>query len=398
MSKIELSDRSNRVAPSITLAVTSKAKALKASGVDVVSFGAGEPDFDTPDFVKEAAKQAIDAGMTKYTPNPCIPELKQAIVNKFKRDNGLDYTPDQICVGPGGKGVLYFACIALLNDGDEVVIPAPYWVSYPEQAKLAGGVPVIVKAEAAADYKITPEQLDAAITPRTKVVMLNSPSNPAGNCYTPSELQGLADVLAKHDHVVVFSDEIYEKLLYDGQETASIASLRPELLDRAITFNCHSKSFAMTGWRLGYAGGPTHIIKAMNKLQGQINSHVTSFCQPAAVAALSDPRGGEAVEQMRQQFEKRGRHMYERLSSMPGVTCIQPRGAFYCFPDVSAHFAKAGVDDAVGFSAKLLEEKHVAVVPGNDSGYETNVRLSFATSMEQIDKGLDRVEAFIQSL
>ncbi|MEM1012306.1 MAG: pyridoxal phosphate-dependent aminotransferase [Planctomycetota bacterium] len=398
MPDLPLSDRASRVSPSITMAVTSKAKALKAQGVDVVSFGAGEPDFDTPAFIKDQAKASIDAGMTKYTPNPSIPELKQAVVAKFQRDNGLTFTPDQISIGPGGKGVLYFAFLALLNDGDEVLIPTPYWVSYPEQAKICGGVPTFVKGEQANDFKITPDQLDAAITPRTRLFILNSPSNPAGNCYTPAELQDLADVLAKHPHVVVFSDEIYEHLLYDGQKTASIASLHPDLPARTITFNCHSKSFAMTGWRLGYAGGPEHVIKAMNKLQGQINSHVTSFCQPAAALALTDPRGAEAVEAMRVEFEKRGRHMHERLSAIDGIDCIQPRGAFYCFPDVSAHFAKAGVDDAVGYAAKLLEEQHVAVVPGNDSGFDTHVRLSFATSMEQIDKGLDRLSAFVQGL
>ncbi len=398
MPGLQLSDRANSVAPSITMAVTSKAKALKAAGIDVVSFGAGEPDFDTPGFIKDAAKQSIDDGLTKYTPNPCIPELKAAVVTKFQRDNGLDYTPDQICVGPGGKGVLYFAFLALLNDGDEVLIPAPYWVSYPEQAKICGGVPKFVKTRQEDDFKLTPEDLDAAITPKTRVVVLNSPSNPAGNCYTPAELQGLADVLAKHEHVVVFSDEIYEHLLYDGQKTASIAALHPSLKDRTITFNCHSKSFSMTGWRLGYAGGPTEVIKAMNKLQGQINSHVTSFCQPAAALALTDERAGAAVETMRQEFERRGKHMHDRLTAIDGITCIRPRGAFYCFPDVSSFFARAGVDDAVGFAAKLLEERHVAVVPGNDSGYDTHVRLSFATSMSQIDKGLDRLREFVEGL
>jgi len=380
------------------MAVTAKAKALKQQGVDVVSFGAGEPDFDTPDFLKQAAKDALDQGLTKYTPATGMPGLRAAIAEKFKRDNALDYAVDQIAVGPGGKGVLYFAMLALLDEGDEVLIPSPYWVSYPEQAKLCGGVPRFVEGDPANDFKLTPVLLDAAITEKTKVFIINSPSNPAGNCYHPAELKALADVLARHDHVVVFSDEIYEKLLFDGQETASIAALNPALLDRTITFNCHSKSFAMTGWRLGYCGGPRHVISAMNKLQGQINSHVTSFTQPAAIAALADDRAAEAVEQMRQQFEQRGRHMHERLSAIPGITCVRPRGAFYCFPDVSAHFEKAGVDDAVGFAAKLLEERHVAVVPGNDSGFSTHVRLSFATSMEQIDKGLDRLGAFVASL
>jgi aspartate aminotransferase len=390
-----LSQRVRRVAPSITLAVTSKAKALKAKGVDVVSFGAGEPDYDTPAFIKDAAVQALAEGQTKYTPNPCVPVLREAVAEKFKRDNGLDYGPGRVTVAPGGKGTLYLAMLALLDDGDEVVIPAPYWVSYPEQVKLCGGVPKIIHAHESADFKLTPDQLDAAITPATKLVILNSPGNPAGNCYDPDELQALADVLLGHRHVTILSDEIYEKLLYDGQTTASIAALHPELFDRTITFNCHSKSFAMTGWRLGYAGGPEPVISAMNKLQGQINSHVTSFTQVPAAVALTDPRGAEAVETMRQEFERRGRHMHARLTAMPGVSCVRPRGAFYCFPNVSAHFDPLGVTDAVGFAEKLLDEKHVAVVPGNDSGFDTHVRLSFATSMAQIDRGLDRLSTFL---
>jgi aspartate aminotransferase len=395
MALPKLSQRVDRVAPSITMAVTSKAKLLKQQGVDVVSFGAGEPDFDTPDFLKELAKTALDEGKTKYTPPTGMPGLREAIVTKFERDNGLTFSPEQICIGPGGKGVLYFAMLALLDDGDEVLIPSPYWVSYPEQAKLCGGVPMIVRGDPARDFKLTPEQLDEAVTPKTKLFIFNSPSNPAGNCYDPAELQALADVLAKHEHVTILSDEIYEKLLYDGQKTGSLAALNPAIADRTITFNCHSKSFAMTGWRLGYCGGPAHVIKAMNKLQGQINSHVTSFAQPSAIAALNDDRAAEAVESMRVEFEKRGRHMHERLVAMPNVQCLRPRGAFYCFPDVSAHFARLFVDDAVGFASKLLDDKHVAVVPGNDSGFDTHVRLSFATSMEQIDKGLDRLGEFL---
>ena len=379
------------------MAVTGKAKAMKAAGVDVVSFGAGEPDFDTPQFVKDAAVASLAAGQTKYTPSPAIPDLLDAVAAKFRDENGLCYAAHEVTVGPGGKGCLYLAMLALLDDGDEVVIPAPYWVSYPEQAKLCGGVPVVVRADEADDFVLRPEQLDAAITPKTKVVVLNSPGNPAGNCYSPAQLRDLADVLLKHGHVTVFSDEIYEKLLYDGQETASIAALEPRLLRRTVTFNCHSKSFAMTGWRLGYAGGPAHVIGAMNKLQGQINSHVTSFCQPAAAAALRDPRGGEAIESMRLEFERRGRHMWERLNAIEGVTCARPRGAFYCFPNVSALF-RDGMADAVAFAERLLEERHVALVPGNDSGFDTHVRLSFATSMDQIDLGLDRLAAFAGSL
>jgi aspartate aminotransferase len=397
-----LAERMNLVSDSITLAVSAKANAMKKAGVDVVGFGAGEPDFDTPTFIKDAAKQALDKGQTKYTPTPCLPELRAAIADKFNRENGLPYKPEQVTTGAGGKHCLYMAFMAVLDPGDEVLIPSPFWVSYPEQVKLAGGVPRVVRGEEANGFKLTPGQLDAAITPKTKVFVINSPSNPAGHAYTPAELRELADVLARHPHVVVFSDEIYEKLVYDGLKFVSFATLRPELLDRTLTFNCHSKSFAMTGWRLGYIGGPAHAIKAINTLQSQMTSHVTSFTQLPAAAALSDPRGAEVVEVMREQFERRGRHMWERLSRLPRVTCVRPQGAFYCFPNVSAYFGTAAgkqkVTDAVSFSAALLEQAHVAVVPGNDSGFDTHVRLSFATTKEQIDKGIDRIEQFLGTL
>jgi aspartate aminotransferase len=397
-----LADRMKLVSESITLAVSAKAGALKKAGVDVVGFGAGEPDFDTPAFIKEAAKAALDAGRTKYTPTPCIPELKAAIAEKFNRDNHLPYKPENITTGAGGKHCLYMAFMAVLNPGDEVLIPSPYWVSYPEQAKLAGGVPKVVRGEEGNDFKITPQQLDQAITPKTKVLILNSPSNPSGAAYTPEELRALADVVAKHPDVVVFSDEIYEKLVYDGLTFASFAAVKPELFERTLTFNCHSKSFAMTGWRIGYIGGPKPAIDAINKLQSQMTSHITSFCQPAAAAALNDPRGAESVEQMRRQFEQRAHHMHQRLSALPQVTCVRPRGAFYCFPNVSAYFGKKAGDttitDAVSFAATLLEQNHVAVVPGNDSGFDTHVRLSFATSMGQIDKGIDRIGEFLKKL
>ena len=399
---ISLADRMQLVSESITLAVTAKAAALRKAGVDVVGFGAGEPDFDTPAFIKDAAKAALDKGQTKYTPTPCFPELKAAIAEKFQKENNLPYKPENVTTGAGGKHCLYMAFLALINPGDEVLIPSPYWVSYPEQVKLAGGVPKIVRGEEANRFKLTPQQLESAITPKTKVFIINSPSNPAGHAYTPQELAEIAGVIAKHPHVVVFSDEIYEKLVFDGLQFASFAQVKPELIDRTLTFNCHSKSFAMTGWRIGYIGGPKGVINAINKLQSQINSHITSFTQPAAAAALADPRGLESVELMRQQFEKRGRHMWERLSGLPNVHCVRPQGAFYCFPNVSAHFGKSiggtTITDAISFSSALLEHNHVAVVPGNDSGFDTHVRLSFATSMEQIDKGIDRLEAFLKKL
>ena len=397
-----LADRVKQVSESITLAVSAKANAMKKAGVDVVGFGAGEPDFDTPAFIKEAAKTALDKGQTKYTPTPCLPELKAAIAAKFNRDNQLPYKPEQITTGAGGKHCLYMAFMAVLNPGDEVILPSPYWVSYPEQIKLAGGMSKIVRGEESNSFKITPKQLERAIGPRTRGFLINSPSNPSGVGYTPEELKALAEVVAKHPGIVVFSDEIYEKLIYDGLKFVSFATLHPDLLERTLTFNCHSKSFAMTGWRIGYVGGPKAAIDAMNKLQSQMTSHITSFTQMPAAIALTDPQGPLSVEQMRQQFEKRGRHMWERLSALPNITCVRPNGAFYCFPNVSAYFGKKvgqnEITDAISFAAALLEQDHVAVVPGNDSGFDTHVRLSFATSLEQIDKGIDRIGRFLSKL
>jgi len=393
-----LAERMKLVSESITLAVSAKANALKKAGVDVVGFGAGEPDFDTPAFIKEAAKAALDKGQTKYTPTPCMPELKAAIAEKFSRENSLPYKAENITVGAGGKHCLYMAFMAVLNPGDEVLIPTPYWVSYPEQVKLAGGVPKYIAGEEKNGFKITPAQLETAIGPKTKVFIINSPSNPGGHMYSPSELKALAAVCAKKPDLIVFSDEIYEKLVYDDNKFVSFAAQDPSLIDRTLTFNCHSKSFAMTGWRVGYIGGPKPAIDAINKLQSQMTSHITSFTQMPSVTALTDPRGAETVEQMRKQFEKRGRHMWERLSALPKVTCVRPQGAFYCFPNIGAYIGKNGITDAVSFSAMLLEKSHVAVVPGNDSGFDTHVRLSFATSMEMIDKGIDRIAEFLKKL
>jgi aspartate aminotransferase len=395
-------ERMKLVSESITLAVSAKANAMKKAGIDVVGFGAGEPDFDTPAFIKEAAKAALDKGQTKYTPIPCFPELKEAIARKFNVENGLPYKPDQITTGAGGKHCLYMAFMAVLNPGDEVIIPAPYWVSYPEQAKLAGGVCKFVPGEEANGFKISPSQLEASITPRSKVLIVNSPNNPGGHAYSPAELKALAEVVARHRQLIVFSDEIYEKLVFDGFKSVSFATLHPDLLERTLTFNCHSKSFAMTGWRVGYIGGPKAAIEAINKLQSQMTSHITSFTQIPAALALTDPRGPDSIEQMRKQFEKRGRHIWERLTALPKITCVRPQGAFYAFPNVSAYFGKSiggtRMNDAVSFSGALLEQGHVAVVPGNDSGFDTHVRLSFATSMEQIDKGLDRIGEFLKKL
>jgi aspartate aminotransferase len=389
-----LADRVVHIPESITLKVSAQANAMKKAGIDVVGFGAGEPDFDTPAFIKDAAKAALDKGQTKYTASPAVPELRQAIAQKFKQDNGLDYKPEQISVGAGGKHCLYVAFEATVNPGEEVILPAPYWVSYPEQIKLAGGAPKVISGDEANGFKITPEQLEAAIGPKTKGFIINSPCNPTGHAYTPEELKALADVVARHPNVLVYSDEIYEKLTYGGLKFASFATLNPALVDRTLTFNCHSKSFAMTGWRVGYVGGPKDLIDAINKLVSQQTSHITSFCQVPAAVALTDPRGAESVAQMREQFERRG--------ALPGVTCVRPSGAFYCFPNVSHYYGKSAagrrIDGAVAFAAALLETAHVAVVPGTDSGSDAHVRLSFATSMEQIDKGIDRIATFLRQL
>jgi aspartate aminotransferase len=395
---IPLASRMSAVSDAITLAVSAKAAAMKKAGIDVVSFGAGEPDFDTPAFIKEAAKQALDKGQTKYTPSPCLPELRSAIAQKFQSENGLPYKPENITTGAGGKHCLYMAFMALLDAGDEVLVPSPYWVSYPEQVKLAGGVPKIITGEESKGFRITPAQLQSAITSKTKVLVLNYPSNPAGHAYAPQQLKELADVVVKHPHLTVFSDEIYEKLVYEGLKFVSFATLDPKLIEQTLTFCCHSTTFAMTGWRVGYIGGPRHIIDAINKLQSQMISHITSFCQLPAAAALTDPRGKESIERMRQEFEKRARHMHARLTALPKVTCVKPQGAFYAFPNISAYFGKPGITDAISFAAALLEQAHVAVVPGTDFGFDTHVRLSFATSMEQIDKGLDRIEEFLKKL
>src|SRR5947199_697058 len=291
---IPLADRTALISESITLAVGAKAKAMQKQGIDVVLFGAGEPDFDTPAFIQDAAKACLDKGQTKYTPTPCFPELRQAISDKLNKENGLPYKPDQITTGAGGKHCLYMAFMALLNPGDEVLIPSPYWVSYPEQVKLAGGVNKIIPGEEKNDFKITPAQLEKAISPKSKVLVLNSPSNPGGHAYEPHELKALADVVVKHPNLVVFSDEIYEKLVYGGLKFVSFGTLHPQLLEQTLTFNCHSKSFAMTGWRVGYIGGPKHGTDAINKLQSQMTSHITSFTQIPAAVALNEPRGAES--------------------------------------------------------------------------------------------------------
>ena len=394
---MKVSERAQSVPPSATLAVTNRAKELKAQGKDVVGFGAGEPDFDTPDYIKEAAITALKGGKTKYTPASGIPELKAAIAKKLETENGLKYAPEQVVVNIGGKHSVYEAMQAVLDPGDEVLLPAPFWVTYPEAVKLAGAVVKIMETDKKNSYKITPDQLKKAITNKTAMLVLNSPSNPGGFTYTPDELRALAKAL-EGTNVCVMSDEIYEKLIYGSTKFVSFASLSEDAFKRTLTLNGLSKAYSMTGWRLGYTAGPLEVIKAMSRLQDHMTSNPVTFAQYAAIAAMG-PQSGAAIEKMRVEFEKRARYMADRLRAMKGVECTEPTGAFYCFPDVSAHYGRtiggmkiAGSDD---FAKALLEQANVGVVPGLPFGCDANVRLSFACSMEQITKGLDRMQKWL---
>lgn len=394
---IKVSQRAKSVPPSATIAVTARAKELKAQGIDVVGFGAGEPDFDTPQYIKDAAIKALKEGKTKYTPAAGIIELRTAIAKKLERDNGLKYAPEQVVVNLGGKHSVYEAMQAVLDPGDEVLLPRPYWVTYPEAIKLAGGVTKIIETDKANSYKITPEQLKGAITPKTAMLVINSPSNPGGFMYTPDELRVLAKVL-EDTNVCVMSDEIYEKLIYGDSKFISFAALSDDAFGRTLTLNGLSKAFSMTGWRLGYTAGPLDVIKAMSRLQDHMTSNPVTFGQYAAIAAMG-PEANETIETMRVEFEKRGTYMAERLNAIKGVRCAEPAGAFYCFPDVSAHFGRtiggAKITNSMEFATALLEQSNVAVVPGLPFGCDDNVRLSFACSMENITKGLDRLEQWL---
>ena len=395
---MKVSQRAKAVAPSATIAVTARAKELKAQGVDVVGFGAGEPDFDTPEYIKQAAIKALKEGQTKYTPAAGIPALRATIAKKLEKENGLKYAPEQVIVNLGGKHSVYEAMQAVLDPGDEVLLPAPYWVTYPEAAGLAGAEVKVLKTDKNNSYKITPEQLKAAITPKTALLVLNSPSNPGGFSYTPDELRALAKVL-EGTAVMVISDEIYEKLIYGDTKFVSFAALSEDAFGRTLTLNGFSKAFSMTGWRLGYTAGPLEVIKAMNRLQDHMTSNPVTFAQYAAIAAMG-PEADEAIEKMRVEFEKRGKYMAERLRSMPGVECTEPTGAFYCFPDVSGNYGRtiggAKINGSMDFAKALLEQANVGVVPGLPFGCDGNVRLSFACSLEQITKGLDRLEKWLK--
>lgn len=396
-----LSDTLARVKPSPTIAVTTKAQQLKSEGKDVIGLGAGEPDFDTPENIREAAKRAIDNGKTRYTAVDGIPELKAAICSKFLRENGLTYTPQQISVGTGGKQILYNALMATLNPGDEVIIPAPYWVSYPDMVLLAGGTPVPVVAGIETDFKLTPEQLEAAITPKTKWFIFNSPSNPTGAGYTRDELKGLTDVLMRHPHVWVMSDDMYEHLVFDDFEFCTPAEIEPGLYDRTLTCNGVSKAYAMTGWRIGYAGGPVSLIKAMGTIQSQSTSNPCSVSQYAALEALSGPQ--DFLADWRKVFQGRRDLVVSMLNQAKGIRCPKPEGAFYVYPDISGCIGKATpagtvISNDEVFATALLEETGVAVVFGAAFGLSPNFRVSYATSDEVLREACTRIQRFCASL
>jgi aspartate aminotransferase len=374
----------------MTLAIDAKAKALKASGMDICSFSAGEPDFDTPEHIKAAAKLALDRGKTKYGPAAGMPELKQAIADKLASEDGLEYAPDQIIVTNGGKHSLYNLMMALLDPGDEVIIPVPYWVSYPEMVKLADGEPVFVITDEASGYKITPEQLEAAITPRTKLFILNSPSNPTGMVYTPEEVRAIAEVLSRHEQVLIAADEIYKKILYDGAQHLSIGAVSEEMRSRTIISSGFAKAYSMTGWRIGYLAGPLDLIKAATKIQGHSTSNVCTFAQYGALAALSESQ--DCVETMRQAFNRRREVMHQRLNAIPGISCLKPSGAFYLFPNIK----ELGLS-SLQFAEMLLEEAQVAVIPGIPFGTDANIRLSYATDLNTIERGCDRLYTFVKN-
>ncbi|WP_112312215.1 pyridoxal phosphate-dependent aminotransferase [Pseudogemmobacter bohemicus] len=396
-----LSDTLARVKPSATIAVTNKARELAAAGKDVIGLGAGEPDFDTPEHIRDAAKRAIDAGKTRYTAVDGIPELKAAICAKFLRENGLTYTPQQVTVGTGGKQILFNALIATLNKGDEVIIPAPYWVSYPDMVQLAGGTPVEVVAGLENNFRITPEQLEAAITPKTKWFIFNSPSNPTGAGYSRAELKALTDVLMRHPHVWVMSDDMYEHLVFDDFEFTTPAQIEPGLYDRTLTCNGVSKAYAMTGWRIGYAAGPVALIKAMANIQSNSTSNTCSVSQWAALEALSGKQ--DFLADWRRVFQGRRDLVVSMLNKATGITCPKPEGAFYVYPDISGCIGKAtpaGVvitNDEV-FATALLEEAGVAVVFGAAFGLSPNFRVSYATSDEVLREACARIQRFCASL
>ena len=390
MMNYHISRRAAALSPSLTLAIDSKAKQMKADGQDVVGFGAGEPDFDTPQHIKDAAAKALAAGFTKYTPSSGIPELRQAIADKFKRENGLTYKPSQVIVSCGGKHSCFNVIIATCQEGDEVIIPAPYWLSYPEMVKLASATPVILPTTDATEFKVTPAQLRAAITPRTRLFILNSPSNPTGSVYTPEEVKALGDVCVEKG-VLIMSDEIYEHLLYDGARVRSVASFSQAHYDHTIITHGFAKAWSMTGWRLGFLAAPEPIAKAIDAIQSHSTSNPTSFAQKGAVAALTGPQ--DHLRTWLAEFDRRRTFAWQRLNAIPGVSCVNAKGAFYLFPNI----ARTGLK-STEFCARLLEQEKVAAVPGIAFGADDYIRLSYATSMANLEKGLARIEQFCRGL
>jgi aspartate aminotransferase len=392
--KIQTSARVQRVNPSPTLAVTALANQLRAQGRDVIGLAAGEPDFDTPDYIKTAAIQAIQDGFTKYTAVDGTAGLKQAIINKFKRDNGLDYSAEEVMVSVGGKQVFYNMAQALLNAGDEVIIPAPYWVSYPDMVKLADAEPVIINSGIEQSFKITPEQLEAAITARTRLVVLNSPSNPSGKAYTRQELTALAEVMLKHPEILIVTDDIYEHIVWTDEGFNNILNVCPQLKDRTVILNGVSKAYSMTGWRIGFGAGPADLIKAMKKVQSQSTSNPCSIAQVAAEAALNGDQSFLKI--MCDTFKQRHDYVLATLNKMEGVECLPSDGTFYSFPSFHAVIDRMdGVDDDVQLAQYLLEKADVAVVPGSAFGTDGHLRLSYATSMENLEKALSRIATAI---
>ncbi|TCT15027.1 L-aspartate aminotransferase [Natranaerovirga pectinivora] len=394
-----LSSKAKTIKPSSTLFITAKANQLKAEGLDVIGFGAGEPDFDTPEHIKAAAIEAINQGFTKYTPASGIVPLKEGICNKLLNDNGLKYNPRQIIVSNGAKHSLTNAFMAILNLGDEVIIPAPFWLSYPQMVKLADGVPVIVKTTKEQQYKVSVEQLKEALNDKTKAIVLNSPSNPTGMIYTRDELNEIANFAVEND-LYVISDEIYEKLLYDDVEHISIASLNEKIYEKTIIINGVSKSYSMTGWRIGYTASSEEVAKLMNNIQSHSASNANSIAQKATIAAITGPQ--ECVDKMVVEFKKRRDYMFDRVEGMNYLSAIKPQGAFYLFIDISELFGKTFngkvINNADDLADILLEEECVAIIPCNDFGYDDHIRLSYAISLEQIEKGLDRIESFLNKL
>jgi len=390
---IKLSARVQRIKPSPTLAVTALAAQLRAQGRDIIGLGAGEPDFDTPEHIKEAAIAALHAGKTKYTAVDGTPGLKLAIIDKFMRDNGHSYEPDQILVSCGGKHSIFNLFEALLDEGDEVIIPAPYWVSYPDMTLLADGTPVIVQTDQAQGFKMSPEQLEAAITPRTRLLMLNSPSNPTGVAYSREELRALGDVLLRHPHVLVSTDDMYEHIMFRGQAFYNILMACPELYERTIVLNGVSKAYSMTGWRIGYAGGPKKLIGAMKKIQSQSTSNPTSFAQAGAEAALKGDQS--CVASMCNAFEQRHDYLVEALNAIPGIDCLPCDGTFYCLPSVKGAMETLGLASDTAFAERLLDHG-VALVPGSAFGAEGHVRISFATSMDNLKQAVARIRQAVE--